>query len=80
MPIECNLIGMHVDEALDALASYMDDAKIHGLNTFRIIHGDGTGALRKAVHKMLASDRSVESYHLGMPKEGGTGATIVVLK
>ncbi|MBR2990241.1 MAG: Smr/MutS family protein [Solobacterium sp.] len=80
MPIECNLIGMHVDEAMDVLASYMDDAKVHGLNTFRIIHGDGTGALRKAVHKMLAADRSVESYHLGMPKEGGTGATIVVLK
>ncbi|MBQ1324605.1 MAG: Smr/MutS family protein, partial [Solobacterium sp.] len=80
MPLECNLIGMRVDEAMDTMAAYMDEAKIHGLNTFRIIHGDGTGALRKAVHKALAADRSVESYHLGMPKEGGTGATIVVMK
>ncbi|MBR0477634.1 MAG: Smr/MutS family protein [Solobacterium sp.] len=80
MPLECNLIGMRVDEAMDTMAAYMDEAKIHGLNTFRIIHGDGTGALRKAVHKALAADHSVESYHLGMPKEGGTGATIVVMK
>ncbi len=80
MPIECNLIGMRVDEALDVFGSYLDEAKVHGLKTFRVIHGDGTGALRKAVHRMLSADRSVDTYHLGMPQEGGTGATIVVLK
>ncbi len=80
MPIECNLIGLHVDEAMDKMQSYMDSAKVHRLKSFRIIHGDGSGALRKAVHSALAKDHSVDSYRLGMPQEGGTGATVVVMK
>ncbi len=80
MPSECNLIGMRVDEAMDAMADYMDRAKVHHLKTFRIIHGDGTGRLRNAVHAKLRSDKNVEEFRLGMPGEGGTGATVVVMK
>ena len=79
MPLECNLIGMRVDEGIETMKDYMDQAKIHGLKTFRIIHGDGTGKLRKAVHERLRSDKSVREFRLGMPQEGGTGATVVTL-
>ena len=79
-PSEVNLIGRHVDEAMDAMDSYMDGAKIHGLKSFRIIHGDGSGALRKAVHASLARNKDVKEFRLGMPQEGGTGATVVTLK
>lgn len=80
IPLQCNLIGLHVDEALDKMADYMDQAKVHSLKTFRIVHGDGTGRLRKAVHEKLRNDRDVEEFRLGMPNEGGTGATVVVMK
>ena len=50
------------------------------LKNFRIIHGDGTGRLRKAVHEKLRNDPSVKEFRLGMPQEGGTGATVVELK
>lgn len=80
MPMEVNLIGLRVDEAMEKMDDYMDSCALHGLKTFRIIHGDGTGRLRKAVHNRLASNSSVKEYRLGMPQEGGTGATIVVMK
>lgn len=80
MPSECNLIGLHVDEALEKMDAYMDEAKVRSLRSFRIIHGDGSGALRKAVHRKLVSDRSVKEFRLGTPGEGGTGATVVTMK
>ncbi len=80
MPLECNLIGLHVDEAMDKMDSYMDEARLHGLTSFRIIHGDGSGALRKAVQEKLKRNKYVESYRIGMPQEGGTGATVVEMK
>ena len=80
MSTEVNLIGLHVDEALDELDAYLDEVKVHGLKSCRVIHGDGSGALRKAVHKRLASDRSVKEFRLGAPSEGGTGATVVTMK
>ena len=80
IPLECNLIGLHVDEAMDKLDGYMDEARLHGLTSYRIIHGDGSGALRKAVHERLKRNKYVESYRIGMPQEGGTGATVVEIK
>jgi DNA mismatch repair protein MutS2 len=80
IPSEVNLIGMHVDEAMEKLDTYMDTVKLHGMKSFRVIHGDGTGKLRKAVHARLSSDTDVKSFRLGMPNEGGTGATVVDLK
>ena len=77
---ECNLIGMHVDEAMDEMDAFIDQARLHHMKTFRIIHGDGSGALRKAVHAKLAKMSDVESYRIGMPNEGGTGATVVLRK
>jgi DNA mismatch repair protein MutS2 len=80
MPLECNLIGMRVDEAMQEMAEYVDEAKVRGLKTFRIIHGDGSGALRSAVHAALKRDKAVKEFRLGMPNEGSTGATVVTLK
>ncbi|MBR2676649.1 MAG: Smr/MutS family protein [Solobacterium sp.] len=80
VPMECNLIGLYVDEAREELLDYMDSAKLARLKTFRIIHGDGSGALRKMVQELLAKDSSVDSYRYGMPNEGGTGATVVTMK
>jgi DNA mismatch repair protein MutS2 len=77
--MECNLIGMHADEAREELLDYLDAAKLARLAQVRIIHGDGTGALRKMVHEVLSKDHAVKEYHLGMPSEGGTGATVVLL-
>jgi DNA mismatch repair protein MutS2 len=79
-PLECNLIGMHVDEAVQALGDYLADVRLHHLKTCRIIHGDGTGALRKAVWNYLKNEKGIDSYRIGMPQEGGTGATVVVFK
>ena len=78
--LECNLIGLRVDEAMDELSEYLDQAKLNGLKTFRIIHGDGSGALRKAVHNKLEHTSGIDSYRIGMPQEGGTGATVVTMK
>jgi MutS2 family protein len=80
IPSEVNLIGMHVDEAMEAFDSYLDTVRLHGMKSFRVIHGDGTGKLRKAIHARLSTDPSVKSFRLGMPNEGGTGATVVDLK
>ena len=80
VPREVNLIGMHVDEGIAAMDDYLDTAMLHGLKSFRIIHGDGTGKLRKAVHSRLAANPKVKSFRLGSPNEGGTGATVVEMK
>ena len=77
---QCNLIGMRVDEAREELESYLDQVKLTGLKTCRIIHGDGSGALRTMVHARLKNDKAVKEYRLGMPSEGGTGATVVTMK
>ncbi|MDD3383276.1 MAG: endonuclease MutS2 [Bacilli bacterium] len=77
---ECNLIGMHIDEALVVLDKYLDDALLMHYKFVRIIHGSGTGVLRKAVHKFLDNKNFIESYRLGGAGEGGVGATVVTFK
>ncbi|MCF0115641.1 MAG: Smr/MutS family protein, partial [Erysipelotrichaceae bacterium] len=79
-PLECNLIGMRVEEAMEVMEKYLDNAKVVGIKSVRIIHGDGSGALRKACHERLRKDKQVDSFRLGMPNEGSTGATVVVFK
>ncbi len=71
--------GARVDEALEALASYLDDAALAGLEQVLIIHGLGTGALRDAVRTQLADHPLVKSFRAGERGEGGDGATIVRL-
>lgn len=74
---EINLLGKTVDEALSELDKYLDDAYLSHLTTVRIVHGKGTGALRKAVQGHLRKVKYVKSFHLGEYGEGDTGVTIV---
>lgn len=78
--LEHNVIGLHVDEALESVIKYLDDARIKHLKQVRIVHGSGTGALRGAIHDYLKQQSFVESYRLGGQHEGGAGATVVILK
>ena len=74
---ELNLIGKTVDEAIPLLDKYLDDAYRAHLNSVRIVHGKGTGALRNAVHAHLKRQKYVADYHLGAYGEGDVGVTIV---
>jgi DNA mismatch repair protein MutS2 len=76
---ELHLIGRTTDEARDILEKYLDDAFLAGLGTVRIIHGKGTGALRRAVEELLAAHPLVTSHRAGDLHEGGAGATVAVL-
>ena len=77
---EINLLGKTVDEAVAELDKYLDDAYLAHLKTVRIVHGKGTGALRKGVHNYLKRQKHVESYRLGEFGEGDAGVTIVEFK
>ena len=74
-----DLRGMTGDEALPLIDKFLDDAILAGLQRIDIIHGKGTGALRKKVTDFLATHPRVKSYRLGEWNEGGTGATVVEL-
>jgi DNA mismatch repair protein MutS2 len=76
---EVHLIGRTTDEARDILEKHLDDAFLAGLPTLRIIHGKGTGALRRAVEELLGAHPLVTSHRPGEPHEGGAGATVAVL-
>ena len=73
---EINLIGKTVDEALMELDKYLDDAYLAHLKSVRIVHGKGTGALRKAVQEHLKRQKYVKAFHLGEFGEGDAGVTI----
>ena len=77
---EINLLGKTVDEAVSELDKYLDDALLSHLSTVRVVHGKGTGALRKGIHEFLRRQKHVKSYRLGEFGEGDAGVTIVELK
>ena len=77
---ELHLIGRTADEAREALEKYLDDAFLAGLPTVRIIHGKGTGTLRRAVQELLAGHPLVEEHRSGALHEGGEGATVAQLR
>ena len=77
---EIDIRGMMVDEAIEVVSKYLDDAVIAGLPRVLIIHGKGTGALRKGIQEYLKHHRNVLSYTLGDVDEGGSGVTAVKLK
>ena len=77
---EINLLGKTVDEALAALDKYLDDAYLAHLPSVRIVHGKGTGALRKAVQNHLRRTKYVKSFRLGEFGEGDAGVTIAEFK
>jgi DNA mismatch repair protein MutS2 len=76
---ELNLIGQRVDDALDGADKFLDRALLEGKQAVRIIHGFGTGALRKAVREHLRRHPAVKSWRPGAENEGGDGATVAVL-
>ena len=76
---EINLLGRTVDEAVSELDKYLDDALLSHLNTVRVVHGKGTGALRKGIHEYLRRQKHVKSYRLAEFGEGDAGVTIVEL-
>ncbi len=74
-----DLRGMRALEAKDKLLKRLDDALLANLNQLEVIHGKGTGVLRKVVHEVLDNNRNVKEYRLGRPKEGGVGVTFASL-
>jgi DNA mismatch repair protein MutS2 len=76
---ELNLIGQRVDDALDESDKFLDRALLEGKQAVRIIHGFGTGTLRKAVREHLRKHPAVRSWRPGAENEGGDGATVVEL-
>jgi DNA mismatch repair protein MutS2 len=76
---ELHLIGRTSDDARDLLEKYLDDAFLAGLNSVRIIHGKGTGALRRAVEDVLSGHPLVVEHRPGAAHEGGTGATVALM-
>jgi DNA mismatch repair protein MutS2 len=77
--VEINIIGRTTDEARDLLEKYLDDAFLAGLTSVRIIHGKGTGALRRAVEELLSTHPLVAEHRPGASSEGGAGATVATL-
>ena len=76
---EINVLGMTVDEATSLVDRFLDDALMAHLHRVTIIHGKGTGALRKGIHQFLKSQPHVKSFRLGEFGEGDAGVTIVEL-
>ena len=75
-----DLRGMDSEEACYTTDKYLDEAYLGGLGEVTVIHGNGTGALRKAINDMLRRHPHVKGYRLGQYGEGGTGVTMVQLK
>ena len=78
--ISATLGGMTVDEAVPAMEKYLDDAYLAHLQTVRVVHGRGTGALKNAVHKRLRQLKYVKEFRLGQFGEGDSGVTVVTFK
>ncbi len=77
---EINLIGQRVEEALFNLEKYLNDAILHGYSEVRIVHGKGSGILRKAVADYLKTSPYVSTFRLGNFGEGDAGVTIATFK
>lgn len=77
---EINVIGYNVDEAVFVIDKYLDDCILAKLNTIRIVHGKGTGALMKGIHNFLKTNSYVKGFRLGTFGEGEMGVTVVELK
>ncbi|MFC8686993.1 endonuclease MutS2 [Brevibacillus porteri] len=78
--MDLDLRGFNVEDSIREIDQFLDDALLAGLHSVSIIHGHGTGVLRKGVHEYLRSHRNVKSFRLGGQGEGGVGATIAELK
>ncbi|MCC6445126.1 MAG: endonuclease MutS2 [Armatimonadetes bacterium] len=74
---EIHILGMTVQEALERVEKYLDDAIIAGVPEVRIVHGKGTGALRRGIWNFLKERTDIHAFRIGEKGEGGEGATIV---
>lgn len=79
-PRELDLRGMRADDALEELAHYLDRALLGPMQEVRIIHGHGTGALKRAVRQWLANCPWIIGFRPGIKGEGGDGVTVVELR
>jgi DNA mismatch repair protein MutS2 len=77
---EINLLGRRVEEALDLTDKFLDDAFLAQMNSVRIVHGTGTGALRTAITELLGSHPHVSAFEPAPQAQGGRGVTIVTLR
>jgi DNA mismatch repair protein MutS2 len=77
---ELNVIGQTTDEAVDAVDKFLDEASLASLSQVRIVHGHGTGALRRAIAGLLGDHPHVARFVPAPPDQGGTGATLVELR
>ena len=77
---EINVIGQTTDEAVDAVDKFLDEASLGSLSRVRIVHGHGTGALRRAIAALLTDHPHVARFVAAPQDQGGSGATVVELK
>ncbi|MBA2703940.1 MAG: Smr/MutS family protein [Blastocatellia bacterium] len=77
---ELNVIGRTTDEAVDAVDKFLDEASLASLSQVRIIHGHGTGALRRVITELLKDHPHVARFTAAPQEQGGSGATLVELK
>jgi len=77
---ELNVIGQTTDEAVDAVDKFLDEASLASLSQVRIVHGHGTGALRRAIAGLLDGHPHVARFLSAPPDQGGAGATVVELR
>ncbi len=80
VPMEVDVRGMNLEEATEAVDTYLADAVMAGLNEVSIIHGKGTGILRTGIQKHLKHHLNVKAFRDGMYGEGEQGVTVVTLK
>ncbi len=79
-PLELNVIGCRVDDALSRVEKYVDQALLYERRELRIIHGYGTGQLRRAIAGFLGQHPLVAKFELAQPEQGGGGVTVIMLK
>ena len=77
---ELNVIGQTTDEAVDSVDKFLDEASLASLSQVRIVHGHGTGALRRAIAELLRGHPHVSRFIAAPQDQGGSGATLVELK
>ena len=80
MKVETGKMKKVIEDALEAVRQGIDQAVVHRLSQFKIIHGHGSGRLRTAVRDLLAQHPHVESFRFAEPWEGGMGGTVARLK
>ena len=80
VPVPAGYAAMTVDEAVDAVDKFLDEASLAHVSQVRIIHGHGTGALRRAIGGLLDGHPHVDRFRAAPPDQGGAGATLVELR